>query len=242
MSGNRYVPTIFTALDLNGDPIPGAKLYFYVNETVTPKDTYSDIDLTVPNDWPVLADTAGRFTDDMFLETSTYRIVLTDSDDVVIWDKDDCNTFNGTNSANAFPFAGAVIEFYGTQDQLDVATASLWYLMDGNNSLPNLNNLYIKTCISVATIGGTGGAATVTPTGTVSDHTLTIAEMPAHTHQMGARSSVAGAGALGGGAFFGNSSTDSRGGGDPHSHGLVMDSEGNEPPYYTLIKLVYLGY
>jgi len=119
MAGNRYIPTIFTALDTNGAPLPGAKLYFYVNETTTPKDTYSDVDLAVANQWPVVADGSGRFTDDIFMDTDAYRIKLTDENDVQIWSKDDCNTFNGAASGNAFPFPGAVIEFYGTQGQLD---------------------------------------------------------------------------------------------------------------------------
>jgi microcystin-dependent protein len=260
MAGNRYVPTIFTALDTNGAPIPGAKLYFYVNETTTPKDTYSDVDLSVANPWPVEADGAGRFTDDIFMATEAYRIKLTDENDVQIWSKDDCNTFNGAASGNAFPFPGAVVEFYGTQGQLDVATAAFWYIMDGNNGLPNLDDTYIKACIDVASIGSTGG--TTTPTGTVEDHTLTSSQVPTHSHfisnsdatstaspSLGAGDYLTRENGAGGFASYilnGNSTvatvgkTSSSGSGGSHNHSLTMDTY--DPPYYQLIKLVYLGY
>jgi len=241
MAGNRYIPTIFTATDENGAPIAAAKLYFYENNSTTPKDTYSDIDLTVPNQWPVLADGAGRFTDDIFLDTDTYRIKLTDADDVQIWSKDDCNTMNGAASSQTFPFPGAVIEFYGTQEQLDVATTSLWYVMDGNNGLPNLDELFVKACIDVASIGTTGG--TTLPTGNADGHTLTVSEIPAHTHTVPFQNVgglYIGGGAAGPNSIVDGSSTGSTGDGAAHTHTLTMDDM--EPPFYQLIKLVYLGF
>lgn len=254
MAGNRYIPTIFTALDANGAPLPGAKLYFYENNTTTPKDTYSDIDLTVANQWPVVADSAGRFTDDIFMDTDAYRITLTDADDVQVWSKDDCNTFNGAPSNNAFPFPGAVIEFYGTQLQLDVATAAFWYIMDGNNGLPNLDDTYVKACIDVATIGTTGGSTI--PTGTVGATTLTSAQVPSHSHFI-ASASLTQDGTLNAtrylslqqtnvGSITGNSTastvglTSTSGSGGSHDHTVTIDSF--EPPFYQLIKLVYLGF
>jgi hypothetical protein len=238
MAGNRYVPTIFTALDENGAPLAGAKLYFYVNETTTPKDTYSDVDLSVANQWPVVADGAGRFTDDIFLDTDPYRIKLTDADDVVIWTKDDCNTYNGPASSGSFPFPGAVVEFYGTQVQLDVATAAFWYIMDGNNGLPNLDDTYIKCCIDVASIGTTGGSNV--PTGNADSHVLTVDEIPAHTHTIFSALTY-GAGGNGATSNTGNAgATGSTGGGQGHTHTLTMDSY--DPPFYQLVKLVYLGY
>lgn len=237
MAGNRYVPTIFTALDDNGAPLPGAKLYFYENSTTTPKDTYSDVDLTTANPWPVEADGAGRFTDDIFMDTAAYRIKLTDSSGVQIWSKDDCNTFNGAPS-NAFPFVGAVVEFYGSQNQLNTALAALWYVMDGNNGLPNLDDTYIKACIDVASIGTTGGSNI--PTGNADSHVLTTAEIPAHTHAYASASWAAGSDTgLSATAAATNVST-STGGGGGHTHTLTMDSY--DPPFYQLVKLVYLGY
>ena len=66
--------------DLNGHPLPGAKMYFYESQTVTPKDTYSDEALTVPNTNPVIADSQGQFGD-IFL-SGAYSVKLDDADDV----------------------------------------------------------------------------------------------------------------------------------------------------------------
>lgn len=66
--------------DLNGDPLAGAKMYFYESGTVTPKDTYSDEALTTPNTNPVIADSQGQFGD-IFL-SGAYSCKLTDSSDV----------------------------------------------------------------------------------------------------------------------------------------------------------------
>lgn len=254
MAGNRYVPTIFQALDINGDPLPNAELYFYENNTFTPKDTWSDVDLTNVNPWPVVADASGRFLDDIFLDTDPYRIRLTDKDGAQQWSKDDCNTFNGPASSGSFPFVGAVVEFYGTQPQLDVALSSFWYIFDGNNGLPNLDDTYIKACIDVASIGTTGGSTT--PTGTVEDHTLTEAEMPAHIHLNGVAddngqpfvygtstddmpgNAVAIIGQSGGSATL-QGETSSTGDDQGHNHTLTMNDF--EVPFYQLIKLVYLG-
>jgi hypothetical protein len=255
MAGNRFQLPVAAVYDENGAPLAGAKLYFYENNTTTPKDTYSDIDLTTANQWPVVADSSGRFTDDIFMDTDAYRIKLTDSAGVTIWSKDDCNTFNGAPTDAVFPFPGAVVEFYGTQGQLDVATAAFWYVMDGNNGLPNLDDTYIKACIDVASIGTTGGATT--PTGAADSHVLTIAEMPAHKFLNGVGSDevtpfVYGGSSSGvpgsstkrlnvtGAAAVQQGYTETLGSGSGHTHTLTMNAF--EPPYYQLIKLVYLGY
>ena len=84
----RFVMPYQTAfLDTTGRAAPGSKLNFYVTETSTRKNTYSDQNLTTPNANPVVANSAGRFSD-IFLEAGLYKVVLTDSSDVVIWTAD----------------------------------------------------------------------------------------------------------------------------------------------------------
>ena len=76
----RLVLPYQSVFDLNGHPLPGAKMYFYEPGTSTPKDTYSDEALTTPNANPVIADSQGQFGD-IFL-SGNYRVNLTDADDV----------------------------------------------------------------------------------------------------------------------------------------------------------------
>jgi hypothetical protein len=74
----RFSAPFVQAINSVGTPLPGAKLYFYAAGTSTPQNTYSDAALTVPNANPVVADSGGKFGD-IFLGTSNYKVVLTDS-------------------------------------------------------------------------------------------------------------------------------------------------------------------
>lgn len=71
------------AVGLDGRPLAGAKLYTYVTGTSTPKATFSDAGLTVPNANPVVADSAGRFGP-IFVGPGDYKITLEDSAGTVI--------------------------------------------------------------------------------------------------------------------------------------------------------------
>ena len=101
------------------------------------------------------------------------------------------------------------------------AIPSGWVICDGNNSTPNLTDKFIK---STGTAGGTGGGTT---TGA---HTLTIAEMPAHTHQ-----TERSYGNAASGSYYNTSQpapTDSTGGGGSHTHTQA------EPVYFSLIFIM----
>lgn len=72
--------------DANGNPVSGGKLYSYIAGTTTPQNTYADSDLSVPNSNPVILDSSGRAV--IFLDAEGYHFILTDADDVVIFDID----------------------------------------------------------------------------------------------------------------------------------------------------------
>lgn len=65
----------------------GFKLNFYTTNTTTRKDTFSDNALSTANANPVVADSSGRFGD-IFLGSGTYKVVLTDDNDVEKWTAD----------------------------------------------------------------------------------------------------------------------------------------------------------
>ena len=83
----RYITPTWQEFDSNGDPLAGAKLFFYTSGGLVEKDTFSDDALSAANANPVVADAAGRFGN-IYLESGTYRIILKDSSDGVIWDRD----------------------------------------------------------------------------------------------------------------------------------------------------------
>jgi hypothetical protein len=78
---SRFLLPYQRAYDNNGNVLPGAKLIFTDTGTSTPKNTYSDIALTIANANPVEADSQGQFGP-IFLEAGEYRVELTDANDV----------------------------------------------------------------------------------------------------------------------------------------------------------------
>ena len=76
----------FTALDDAGDPLDGAKLYFYASGTLTPASVYHDADLNTAWTFPATTDSAGRIV--VYLDPSigNLKLVMTDADDVPVGD------------------------------------------------------------------------------------------------------------------------------------------------------------
>jgi hypothetical protein len=108
------------------------------------------------------------------------------------------------------------------------AIPSGWVICDGNNSTPNLTDKFIK---SAAAAGATGGSAT---TGA---HTLSTAEMPAHTHQIFNRGTYRGQAnqtwiTFARGDAGNTEPTTSVGGGGSHTHSQ------SEPIHFALIFIM----
>lgn len=84
-----YVPK-FRALDLNGDPLTGGKLYSYEAGTTTPLATYPTyadaLAGTNANANPVVLDANGEAA--VFGQADAYKFILRDSSDVVQWTMD----------------------------------------------------------------------------------------------------------------------------------------------------------
>lgn len=90
MAIGRFEAPVFSPNNDIGATLPGGKLEFFeTGASTTQKNTFTDSGLGTPNSNPVVADGDGRFAD-IYLDTSsgTYRAVLSDSDDVQIWERD----------------------------------------------------------------------------------------------------------------------------------------------------------
>ena len=98
-----------------------------------------------------------------------------------------------------------------------------WALCDGTNGTPDLRNRFIVGAGSSYGIGNTGGEAF---------HTLTIAEMPSHTHEESGHGGWPGC-ACGGDpvGHYKQVQTGPAGGNQPHE---------NRPPYYALAYIMRL--
>jgi len=78
MSGLSFYTPVFQPLDVNGLPLPGAVLKFFVSGTTTPAPVYNDAALTSPIGTSVTADSAGMFVA-IYLDPSViYKVALYD--------------------------------------------------------------------------------------------------------------------------------------------------------------------
>ena len=149
-----------------------------------------------------------------------------------------------TSTSQALVPSGGIIMYTGS------SAPSGWAFCDGTSGTPDLRNLFIKGKATIGAASTTGGSATVTPAGsvTVNNHTLTAAQMPAHTHntvipQDGGinvwKYTVGNTETNGGNSTFTSSSA---GSGAGHNHGASFTgtSHNNEPAYYTLAYIMKL--
>lgn len=84
----QYISPRFQALDAQGDPLVGGKLYTYARGTTTPKSTYKDAAGTILNTNPIILDGRGEAV--IFLtEGLNYTFVLKDGNDALVWSQDD---------------------------------------------------------------------------------------------------------------------------------------------------------
>ena len=81
-----------------GAAAPGSKLTFTATGTSTPQNTYTDLALTTPSANPLIADSAGFFAA-TYLDPSlpAYRVKLSTSADVQIWQLDDIPSNQNTS-------------------------------------------------------------------------------------------------------------------------------------------------
>ncbi|CAO3447828.1 hypothetical protein [Azospirillum argentinense] len=75
------------AVDANGAPLAGAKLYFFETGTSTPKVVYADIGLSTLHPHPVVADAAGLWPA-IYLGPGSYKLEMKDADGVTVWTQD----------------------------------------------------------------------------------------------------------------------------------------------------------
>jgi hypothetical protein len=135
------------------------KLNYYAAGTSTRLDTYSDSALSSANVNPVVLNSAGRPDVSIYMQDATYKVVLTDSSDTVIWTVDNYHpaeyafkakvrTYAGNPNGNAAGTAGtpgtihADVIWDDTNDILyictttGVAAAAVWTAVNAASATP----------------------------------------------------------------------------------------------------------
>jgi microcystin-dependent protein len=157
--------------DNNGIPLNGGLLYTYQAGSTTALTTYTDISGSIANSNPIVLDSAGRSSNEVWLTYGlNYKFVLKTSAGVTIGTYDNIYGIVGVQTAvgTTIP-TGMISLWYGSIGSVP----SGWYLCDGSNGTPDLRDKFII---------GAGGSYAVAATGGASSATLTINNLPAHTH------------------------------------------------------------
>lgn len=86
-----------TFVNASGEPCSACSLYSYAAGTTTPQPTYTDSSGTSQNTNPIILDPAGGAQ--IWLGTSSYKLILQDSNGTTIW------TVNNVNGSTSLPCA-----------------------------------------------------------------------------------------------------------------------------------------
>ena len=127
----ELMPAFSQVEDGNGNPLSGGKLNFYTAGTSSRKDTFRESDGVTANANPVILDSSGYPPFGIWGTTGAYKIVLTDSADVVIRTRDnvlgigDSTTASGAYRVQGLtgaPNNGTPL----TQYDLNATVVTLW--------------------------------------------------------------------------------------------------------------------
>lgn len=106
-------------IDINGSPLVGGTVTFYVEGTTTPKTTWQDADQTTPNTNPVVLDSRGQA---IIYGSGIYRQIVRDSDGNTIWDELTTPSSTGT---------------FGPEQSITAASTTDLGTLTSNNALIN---------------------------------------------------------------------------------------------------------
>lgn len=127
-----FAPPRYSPMSGNGTSYPGAKLYFFITGTTTPKDTFSDPDLDPSHvqSHPVVADSNGLFAA-IYLEAGDYSVILKDSSDNVLWSVD---PYSGLGAADTLTTRGDLLTRDATSyKRLAVGTSGQYLASNGTD-------------------------------------------------------------------------------------------------------------
>lgn len=170
---SRLINPYQTFRDTAGEVVSNGTLEFYETGTSTPKDYYSDAELTVSVSTPYDLDAYGRVTGNVWLD-GDYRIIVKDSDGATVYTIDDVSSISTTgggggtstetvqgtvynkfiNGACRVPSEGGSVSISGSYQESEVAEISVKAQGTPTNGTADL--------VKNATVGTSGYALRIT--------------------------------------------------------------------------------
>jgi hypothetical protein len=151
----------YRAIDANGNPIAGAKLYFYVSPGTTPTDSYTTAALSTPNANPVVADSGGLFGPMYLSSEITYRVKLTTSAGVEVWDQSSYAALENLGQT-IYPLSAGEIAAGVTPVNYLYAWGNV--LRYGTNTTPGTTDMYAAIQAAIDSLPAPGGGTVFFPT------------------------------------------------------------------------------
>lgn len=133
-------PPKFRAVDGDGNPLVGGKLYTYTAGTTTPKNSYTSYTMGTANTNPVILDSRGEA--DVWLD-GAYKVRLLDSDDTLVWEVDDVRdltssqTFTNATLAGTLTVSSTAVTWSGNPTHSGNHTFTSNVTINGNTTLGN---------------------------------------------------------------------------------------------------------
>lgn len=147
--------------DQNGLPLSGGKLWSYQAGTNTPKATYVDKAESAANTNPIILDSEGYA--DVWLTSGFYKFVLKDSNDVVLWTKD--NVMGGISTLDGVITATSI-----TTTDLTVTNATLFGATGSKAVATDVNGKLVELSTTSTEVGFLSGVTSAIQT-QINDHT-----------------------------------------------------------------------
>lgn len=140
----RLFPPFYQFEDADGIPLVGGTLEFYAAGTLTPKDTYADAGLTIPNGTITLND-LGRSPVDIFAGSSgDYKVYLKDAAGVLIGEADPFSADAAAPIAGGSGFRNLLINGdFSINQRVATSVADDTYCLDGWYVLTETGNVTV---------------------------------------------------------------------------------------------------
>ena len=146
-------------IDINGFPLVGGFVYFYVPGTLVPKNTWQNAAQTILNTNPIVLDSRGQA---LIYGSGTYRQVVEDSLENLIWDE---LTYSGTGSSGSGGLTNTITH---TQSPYTLQTTDGVLLCDVSGGAITIDLLAATAYgaeLSIKIKGAATNQVTVTPNG-----------------------------------------------------------------------------